>query len=179
MTSRRSVLIGLAVAIAAFAATHLLPIPGSVRALMESMGGQPIFDMEPSFSSDEVYERLAAFGEVGRAAYRHTVVTTDIIFPACVAAFLFLLARFTADRLDVSRGLRALLLALPIAYFLSDMTENVAIFVLLSDYPERHEIIGGGLGYLTVIKRAAQAASLLLPASLFLIHKVRQPSPRR
>jgi len=167
MTSRRAVLIAFGVALAAFVGTHLLPIPGSVHQLTAAMGGQPILDMKPSFSADETYQRLAAFGEAGRAAYRRTVVTTDVVFPFCVLAFLFLLARYTADRLNPSRPLRVLLLAVPIICFLSDMAENAGIFVMLSDFPERHELVASYLGYLTVIKRVSQVASIVLPAILF------------
>lgn len=174
MTSRRSVLIALGIALAAFVATHLLPIPWSVHQLTAAMGGQPIFDMKPSFSTDEVYQRVAAFGEVGRAAYSRTVLTTDVVFPLCVLAFLFLLARYTAEQLTPARALRGLLLTMPIVYFVSDMAENAAIFVILSDFPARHELIGSYLGYLTVVKRVTQAGAILLPAALFFVDGARR-----
>ena len=170
-------LLAFALAFAAFAATHLLPIPGSVRSLTAAMGGQPIFDMKPSLSSDEVYQRLAGFGEAGRAAYRSTVLTTDVIFPLCVLIFLFLLARYVADRLNLSRGRRLLLLAVPIAYFISDMAENVAIYTMLSSYPDRQEIIGGAIGYVTLFKRLAQGAAIMVPILLLVAFQFRRRGP--
>jgi hypothetical protein len=173
MTSRRSLLFAFVVAFLAFAATHLLPIEGNVRALTSATEGQPILDMKPSFSSDEVYQRLAAFGAVGRAAYRQTITTTDIVFPLSVFVFLFLLARYTAGRLNVGGRLRPLLLALPIAYFAADMAENAAVLAMLWDYPQRHDLIGGSIGYVTVVKRVAQAAALLGPLVLLLAGRIR------
>ena len=169
MMAGRSVLLSLAVAIAAFVATHLLSIPGSVHQLMAATGGLPIFDMQPSFSPDEVYERLVAFGANGRALYSRTLVTTDVVFPLCVLAFLYLFARYIAQRTGAPAPLRLLLLALPFAYFLADMTENATIYLLLSDFPQRHETAAGGLGYVTLIKRVTQIAAILLPSALLIL----------
>ncbi len=174
MTSRRSVMFAFTLAFAAFAATHLSSIPGSVRSLTAAMGGQPILDMKPSFSSDEVYQRLTGFGEAGRAAYRSTVLTTDVIFPLCVFVFLYILARYTADRLNLSDGHRSLLLGVPIAYFVSDMTENVAILALLSSYPDRQDLIGATIGYVTMVKRVAQGAAVFVPILLLVALRFRR-----
>jgi hypothetical protein len=176
MISRRSVLIALAFAGAIFVVTHLLPVPGSVHALAEATGGQPILDLEPSFSADEVYRRLAAFGEEGRAMYRRTLLTSDIVFPLSLLAFFFLFARHAAERTAPPTVIRALLLTLPFAYFLSDFVENAGIFTMLTDYPLRHGLIGDNLGYVTVFKRIAQFAALLLPLGLFFVAEAKRLS---
>lgn len=141
------------------------------------MAGQPILDMKPSFASEEVYDRLTAFGETGRAAYRHTVVTTDVIFPLCVLLFLFFLARYTADRLNLTRGGRWVLLAVPIMYFVADMAENAAIFTMLSTYPDRQDLIGATIGYLTLFKRVAQGAAVFVPILLLVALRFRKSHP--
>ena len=81
MTSRASVLTALAVAAAIFVVTHLLPVPGSVHLLAQATGGQPILDLSPSFTAGEVYDRLGAVGNEGRAMYKRTLLTSDIVFP--------------------------------------------------------------------------------------------------
>jgi hypothetical protein len=174
VASGRSVIVAFAVAATAFVMTHLLPVPGSVHQLMAATGGQPIFDMQPSFSVDETYARLATFGETGRAMYSRTLITTDVIFPVCVVAFLFLLGRYTATKLAAPPLTRALLMGLPLAYFALDLIENASIFALLSSYPERNELIASCLPYLTTAKRIAQAASILLPTALYLTRAARQ-----
>ena len=176
MTSRRSVLIALAFAGAIFVVTHLLPIPGSVHALADATGGQPILDLEPSFSAEDAYNRLAAFGEDGRAMYRRTLLTSDIVFPLSLTAFFFLFARYAAEQTAPPKVFRAVLLTLPFAYFLSDFLENAGIFMMLTDYPVRHGLIGDNLGYVTVFKRIAQFAALLLPPALFFVAELRRLS---
>ena len=116
-----------------------------------------------------MYQRLAAYGDNGREAYSRMMLSTDIVFPLSVLAFLFVLSSYSAQKMVLPRTLRWLLLALPFAYFLSDMIENVSIFTLLSDYPERHEFIGDTLGYVTVFKRVVQAAAFAMPIALFIL----------
>jgi hypothetical protein len=86
MISRRTVLIALAIAVTAFVVTHFLPIPGSVHEVLRATGGQLILDLKPSYSAEEVYERLMAFGDNGRAMYRRMMLSTDVIFPLSVLA---------------------------------------------------------------------------------------------
>lgn len=176
MTSRRAVIIAFAAAMAVFIITHLLPLPGSVRALAEATGGQPILDLDPSFSADEAYRRLAAFGVEGRAMYRQTLLTSDIVFPLSLLAFFHLFARRAAEQLSPPRWIRIPLLAIPFAYFLADLAENAGIFAMLAYYPDRLDPIGGNLGVVTAFKRAAQFAALLLPLALFFLAELRRLS---
>jgi len=174
MTSARSVLIALAIAVVVFVATHLLNLPGSLRELMAASGGQPILDQQPSFSTEELYQRLQAFGVAGRDLYKRFVVTTDIVFPLSLLAFLFLLARFTSGRLLLWPAVGAALAALPIIWFALDMTENLSILVLLSQFPERDEGIAASLGYVSLAKRYALLASLFAPLAMLLVAGARR-----
>ena len=101
--------------------------------------------------------------------YRRTLLTSDIVFPLSLMAFFFLFARHAAEQTTPPRAFRALLLTLPFAYFLSDSLENAGIFTMLTDYPLRHGLIGDNIGYVTVFKRIAQFAALLLPLTLFFV----------
>lgn len=174
MTSLRSVLIAFVILIAVFIATHALPIPGSLSDVMAAAGGQTILDQKPAFSSEEVYRRLDAFGPTGRERYRWFLATTDVIFPLTLLAFLFLLARYTSQQLGPPQALRGLLLLFPVAFFVFDMIENLSIFLMLSDYPERHQLTGGLLGYVTSIKRLSMYAAIVLPLVLFLLAGIKR-----
>lgn len=174
MTSLRSVLIAFAILIAVFIATHVLPMPGSLREVMATAGGQTILDQKPAFSTEEVYQRLDAFGPTGREQYRWFLVTTDVAFPLTLLAFLFLLARYTSQQLAPQPAQRSLLLIFPVAFFVFDMIENLSIFLMLSDYPERHELTGDLLGYVTVVKRLSMYAAIVLPLVLFLLAGIRR-----
>lgn len=98
---------------------------------MAAAGGQAILDQQPAFSTEEIYQRLDAFGRTGRELYKWFLVTTDVIFPLSLLAFLFLLARYTSQRLAPPSALRGLLLVLPFAFFVLDMIENLSIFLML------------------------------------------------
>lgn len=170
---RSSVLIAFAVALAVFALTHFAPIPGGLKALTAASGGEPLLDLQPAFTSDEVYRRLDAFGEAGRAAYRWFTVTTDVVFPLTLAAFLYLLAKSASQQFASAKRLHALLPAIPVVWFALDMTENLSIFALLSHYPERIDALAGHLGYITTAKRAALLAGIAVPLLLLAMAGVR------
>jgi hypothetical protein len=173
VTSRRPLLIALAILIMVFIATHLLPLPGTLSDVTSAAGGQTILDLKPAFSTEEIYQRLDAFGQTGRDLYKRFLVTTDVIFPLSLLAFLFLLARYASQRLASPPALRSTLLVLPFAFFTLDMIENLSIFLMLSEYPERHQLTGRFLGYVTVAKRLSLYAAVLLPLALFLFAGLR------
>lgn len=173
-TSVRSVLIGLAFAAAILIITHFLPIPGGLRELTGSNGGLPILDQKPSFSADEVYQRLGAFGEAGRQLYRRYVVTTDVVFPLSFLAFFFLLARFSSQKLAPGSSWRVVLLSVPFAWFSLDMIENLSIFAILSDFPQRNVLLSSYLGFVSVAKRYTMFGSLLLPLFVLILVTARR-----
>ena len=169
MTSFRPVLFAFAILVVVFIATHVLPMQGSLRDVTAAAGGQSILDQQPALSSDEVYQRLDAFGETGREQYKRFLVTTDVIFPLSLLAFLYLLARYTLQYLAPAFALRGLLLLFPFVFFGLDMIENLSIYSMLLDYPEQHQFTGHWLGIITVAKRLSMFAAILLPLALFLL----------
>jgi len=155
------VLVALLVVVIIFAATHLVPTPGGVKAVTQLSHGLPVFDQRPSFSGSEVYERLQAFGDVGREAYQRMTYTTDVAFPLSMLAFLTLLGSYISQRRGLARSIRHWLRALPIAWFAVDMAENALIFLLIEAYPN---IIASAplLGPITILKFVLLLASILM-----------------
>ena len=174
MTSLRSVIIAFVILMVVFTTTHLLPIPGSLSGVMATADGQAILDQQPAFSTEEIYRRLDAFGPAGRDLYKWFLVTTDVIFPLSLLAFLSLLARYTSQQCAPPPTLRGLLVVFPVAFFVLDMIENLSIFLMLSDYPERHQFTGRLLGYVTVVKRLSMYMAILLPLVLLLLAGIRR-----
>jgi hypothetical protein len=126
----------------------------------------PIFDLSPVFSIDETYARIDAYGDEGRRLYRRFTVTTDILFPIVLFTFLFLLARFTVERMSLPAAFRWIVLTAPLGYLIPDLIENLTIFVLLSDFPQRHDVLAFALPYFTLVKRLSLYGSVLLPLGL-------------
>ena len=168
MTSGRTVVIAFGVALIIFFLTHFTPIPGTLNDLMSVNGGHAILDQQPVFSTQAVYDRLDAFGTDGRALYQRFLLTTDIVFPLGLLAFLFLFARFSAEGFVGWHVLRTLLPLVPVIWFALDMMENLSIVALLADYPAQNDLIASNLGLITLAKRYALVASILTPAALLI-----------
>lgn len=82
-------LIAFLIVLFLFTITHLMKFPGSVGYLREISNGQKTLDLQASFSSTETYQRLNAFGEIGRQMYMRTMLTVDLVFPLSMFIFLF------------------------------------------------------------------------------------------
>ena len=154
-----------------FVATHVLPMPGGVKALHHAMGGAPIFDQQPSFSSAAVQQRLGDFGELGRALYQRFTYSVDVIFPLSLLAFLSLLARFVAQRRSLSARHALSMQILPLLWFAADMVENASIFSLLTLFPAESVGLGQTLAWVTVTKFALLLLSSMTPALVAVLGK--------
>jgi hypothetical protein len=148
-------------------AVHALDFPGSVPDFVRASGGGTLLDTRPSFSETAIYERLAAYGDAGRANYAFRNVTVDVLLPLSLFPFLSLLAWRAGERLSLGRGARALLLALPLVYVVFDLAENGSALVLLRSFPDRVPFAAAVLPYLTVLKRVGLLLALTIPPSLF------------
>jgi hypothetical protein len=95
LISVRLLIWAIAVFLGIFTLTHFVSFPGSLQSYMEVTQGQKIFDLVPSFTVGEVYQRLGAMSEAGRTAYKKLIWTVDFVFPVIV---LFLLVTCGALR---------------------------------------------------------------------------------
>lgn len=92
-------------------------------------------DLSFAYSAQEAFDRIAAYGEAGRASYPYFSFTADVIYPmtysVSFAALLSLLARRFAVRWHWLMWLNVL----PVGVFVLDMLENISIAVLMLIYP--------------------------------------------
>ncbi len=161
--------IALVVFAVVFAATHVYPQFGGAKAITVATHGMPILDQRPSFSSHDVYLRLEAFGEIGRAMYQRFTYSVDVIFPLSLLAFLVLLSRFAARRISVTGFSRKLFGALPFIWFGTDMLENAMVFTLLAQFPMQNEFLGAIVGLVTVAKFSFLLLAIASPAVLMVV----------
>ena len=171
MTRSKTVFASFLLLLVVFLVTHVAKFPGNVAYLREITGGQAMLDMKPSFSAEETYQRLEAFGDVGRKMYMRTILTVDFVFPLTAFLFLFLWSRYASDRVELRASLRKALLSLSIAYVVLDFMENLFILTMLSNFPARLQLPGRYIGYLTLGKRICMLSALVLPAILLLVAK--------
>lgn len=167
LPSVRGVILALGAMVLVFVATHVFSLHGGVKHVEAVLRGQPIFDQHPSFSAREVYERIESFGAAGRAAYSRMTFTSDLVFSLALFHFLVQLMRFVVSRTTLATPHPASwVFAVPTLWFCADLAENATVYRLLDDFPQRHDVLAGGLGVLTDAKFALLVLSLALPAAL-------------
>ena len=181
MTKRRTFVFAAILAFLVFFVVHFLDFPGSVPRFKEVSGGGVLFDQTPSFTVDEIYKRLANYGEEGRKSYAFRNLTVDVLLPLSLLPFFFLLMLRALRSLQLNRFLRVSLLSMPFVYVVFDLIENAVVLVLLNNYPERMNLLAGILPYVTSVKRVASLLALFVPLAifgiLFLRRKFRKSRP--
>jgi hypothetical protein len=65
-------------------------------------------------------------------------------------------------------------MAVPILWLSMDFIENAIIFNLLNDYPVKHYVLAGSLGYITITKFSLLLLSILGPTLLITLHNMRR-----
>ena len=155
-----------------FTITHMISFSGGAKSLHATLGHKPLFDQHPSGTAGEVYARLDSFGEAGRTAYKQFTFSGDVIFPLSLLVFLIALAYFVRERTSPSAGLRRILIAVPLIWFLSDMLENSIIYYLISQYPRKIVFLADNLVIITILKFALLLASIALPAISYALFRI-------
>ncbi len=178
MTNRKLFVSAFLGAVLIVFAVHSLDFPGSVPDFKKASGGGTLLDVKPSFSEEETYRRLAAYGEEGRNNYAFRNRTVDVLLPLGVLPFLFLLMLHAVKRLSLGRLPRTFLLSLPFVYLIFDLAENGSVLALLANFPDRMRLLPDVLPYLTAVKRTASILALVIPLLIFSYLLVRG-RPRR
>ena len=53
------------------------------------------------------------------------------------------------------------------------MIENLSIFAILSEFPQRNDVVSANLGFVSIGKRYTMLASVLLPLAVLLFVKTK------
>jgi hypothetical protein len=149
-----------------FIGTHFFYIPKSAHAVTKALNGAEIFDKKPSFTSGEVYARIASFPQAGIYLYKQFTYTMDVLFPITLFAFLVLLTQYISQRAFLSKRFRIALALIPVIWFLLDMAENAMVYGLLDTYPAKNFALAGSLGYVTMTKFSFLLLSIASPAMI-------------
>jgi hypothetical protein len=144
-------------------AVHGLDFPGSVPNFQKASGGGVLLDVKPSFSEEEIYQRLTAYGEQGRNEYVFRNVTIDILLPLGVLPALFLLMFRAVRGASLARATKLVLYSFAFVYVVFDFAENGVVLALLAHYPERMHSLAASLPYLTIVKRIASLLAIGTP----------------
>ena len=94
-----------------------------------------IIDLGFGFDLAKMQQQVADYGEAGRAYYRRTEMTIDVLYPLAYATFFSLILSLLMRGLPLSAGLLRWNV-LPFVMLGFDYLENICIVAMLSAYPD-------------------------------------------
>lgn len=140
----------------------IMPIAGAL--MKGDAGGPGPIDLQFFYTPAKAYEMVASYGEYGRAFYRNTELTVDIIYPIVYTLLLSLLITWLFQR-GLRPGGRAQRLNLvPFGAWLFDLLENIGIVSMLAVYPSTPAVLAWATAICTMNKWLFAGASLVLIA---------------
>jgi len=169
--SKNKLLYTFLIFILVFIITHLFEIPWGSKQVSSLLNGQEIFDKKPLFSSDEVYAKIGTFSEEGLKVYQRFTYTVDIVFPVSFFVFLLTFAQFVAYRIKKSKLIYRIIIGFPTLWLITDLLENLIIYIILSNYPTRYDFLGGIIGAVSATKFTLLFCSIIIPLIFWGISK--------
>jgi hypothetical protein len=131
--------ISLFIALYALIAAGILP--RAEKRIKADSGGVGPIDLRFSYTPEEVYEMIAAYGEQGRRFYAVIELTMDLIYPFVYATLLALLITSSFRRLLPRDHALQRAHVLPYGVMLADYLENVGVVTMLIRYPARYPLL--------------------------------------
>jgi hypothetical protein len=108
--------------------------------IQQRSSGLGVPDLLHGFTADDLYTRLTAFGEEGRAIYLRAELV-DLVYPLVYGFFFAFLIALAARRLLRDDSLWRLLCLLPLAATALDYLENACFFTVLLRWPARLDLV--------------------------------------
>jgi hypothetical protein len=129
-------------------------VPFGLSSIKPYAQGTNILDVELFFTAEQAYQRLALFGEQGRAVY-FNILMGDLIYPALLGGLLSVSITLLFRRLNVSGACWQYLGLLPLANMVLDYTEDALLVSLLHSYPDQLPLAAAAAGVVTLAKNIA------------------------
>jgi hypothetical protein len=153
----------------------------SIPKLMEYSSGLPIFDMSPTgYSYDEALALLTALGNDGRQFY-HTQLAIDLLYPALFAVCYFALFQWVMKWGNTRNQIWQWVSLLPIVAAAFDYAENMAIWLMLSEFPTLSHLLVTVSSALTMMKSGVTTVywiALLVLIAIVSVQKYKKRSLR-
>lgn len=146
----------------------------SIPELMSASGDLPIFDMSPSgYSYQQALALLSSLGEEGRHFYLSTQLVLDLFYPLLFGLCYFSLLQWLIKHMQLKRRALTVVSFLPFLACIFDYIENVAIWLMLSSFPDLSKTVVAISSVLTVTKSILTMAyftGLLVVLILVAVH---------
>jgi len=139
--------------IALFLGFYLVFVIFMLPKLSGEMQSTPPIDLAFTYTVNEVYAWIEAYGEDGRHAYMVGEMTIDIIYPIIYTAlFIGILGYMTSYKEDPRLyGIRWLVIT-PLAIWFFDLLENTGIVLMLYRFPEQLNNVAVLTSFATTMK---------------------------
>jgi len=164
----------LAFAVMALCMAVLLP---GAEAAIKATGASGPIDLMFFPLPAQSYAVVEALGQAGRASYRLTELSVDLIYPLAYTLFYSLLMTALLQRALDKSSRWQLLNLLPFGALVFDLLENIGIVSMLSMYPLQPAALGIYTLVVNGIKwvfAGASSAALLVSLGIFLWRKLRK-----
>lgn len=132
-----------------------------IRLEAQSGGIGPI-DPLLFYTPDEVYSMITAYGEAGRAEYRNSELTVDIIYPVLYTLFFALSISWLFRKAFGPDSSMHGLNVIPFGGWLFDLLENLGIVAMLSVHPATPAALAWASAVFTLLKWMFAVASVAL-----------------
>jgi hypothetical protein len=135
-------------------------VPFGLSSIKPYAQGTNILDVELFYTAELVYQRLALFGEQGRAVY-FNILMGDLIYPALLGGLLSVSITLLFRRLNFSGSYWHYLGLLPLVNMAFDYAEDALLLSLLYNYPDQLPLAAAVAGVVTLGKNIAGMLSFL------------------
>lgn len=119
-------------------------------------------DLQLFYTPTKAYQMVASYGEAGRAFYRITELTLDIIYPIVYTLFFSLLITWLFRKGFPVGSRMQRLNVVPFGAWLFDLLENLGIVGMLSVFPSTPALLAWVTALFTLVKWLFAGASMVL-----------------
>jgi hypothetical protein len=124
----------------------------AVATLMPDASLSRMLDWQVTYSVDQVYTLLKAYGSQGREWYILIELTINTVTPFIYAFLLSFSIILICKKLPVKEQVSKSLFMLPFAALLADLSENICIILLLINYPYKLVVVAKAASVFTCSK---------------------------
>jgi hypothetical protein len=137
-------------------------LPLAAALMKGDPGNKSPLDLQLFYTPARAYQMVASYGESGRAFYRITELTLDIIHPILYTLFLSLLITWLFRNGFQAGSTMQRLNMVPFGAWLFDLLENLGIVGMLSIFPSTPAVLAWITALFTLMKWLFAGASLIL-----------------
>lgn len=138
----------------------VMPLVGGLQE--SNPGAQGALDLRFFSMPGRMFEMIESYGEYGRAFYRSTELTVDLLHPILYTLGLGLLISWLFQRGYKPDEKMLRMNVVPVGAWFFDLLENLGIVILLSSFPAQWAPVAWLTTIFTMIKWIFAGASMLL-----------------